>query len=576
MKPKINHFLIVLFFIPYIFLSQTKESNAFEKKVLKQKAMEFKNEFNFIEAQSYYQKKDWDSTLVYSIKQIHASKNKALVDYCHYFRGVSFYYKKLFSEAQKELLLVSDHFELSSIKNFFLGASISNLKDFEKALFYFNLSEKQSLLSHDNQCLADAYSGMGTAYIFLKDHKKAEFYLLKNLKLNESAQNKDRMCTSYMNLANLFYEQYKDELAIYYFKKSYETSKEVKSFDKKRDAAKNMAVVEENRKNFKDAFFYQKESDQWKDSLNNQNKIWAVADFEKKFAVAEKQKEIKVLQVENKLRNAQRNSLFFSAIGLILILTGGVYLYAQKVKNSKIILLQKNKLDELNATKDQLFSIVSHDLRSSVNALKTSNSKLSATLETKNYEELNHLIIQNSSIANGTYSLLDNLLHWALLQTKQLYFHKESVHLYSVIQQIEYNYKPLLVEKEIRFENLVSKNIFLFVDLDSLKIVFRNLLDNAIKFTNLGGTITFESKEIDSNLCQVIIKDTGIGISTNTINELLQEGDLLAKKGNSEIIGTGLGLQLCKQMIKKNDGSFTIESEINNGTKMILTFPKTK
>ena len=64
-------------------------------------------------------------------------------------------------------------------------------------------------------------------------------------------------------------------------------------------------------------------------------------------------------------------------------------------------------------------------------------------------------------------------------------------------------------------------------------------------------------------------------MSENTIKELLQEGELLAKKSNSEIIGTGLGLQLCKQMIKKNSGTLVIESEISKGTKMILSFPKT-
>lgn len=157
-----------------------------------------------------------------------------------------------------------------------------------------------------------------------------------------------------------------------------------------------------------------------------------------------------------------------------------------------------------------------------------------------------------------------------------MYFNKESVHLHSIVQQIAYNYKPLLLEKSITFENSVSKNIFLFVDLDSLKIVFRNLLDNAIKFSNENGQINFSAIDLDSDFCQVIIQDSGIGMSEKTISELLQEGELLAKKGNSEIIGTGLGLQLCKQMIKKNNGTFTIESEPGKGTKMILTFPKTK
>ena len=72
------------------------------------------------------------------------------------------------------------------------------------------------------------------------------------------------------------------------------------------------------------------------------------------------------------------------------------------------------------------------------------------------------------------------------------------------------------------------------------------------------------------------MEDTGIVMNQNTINELLQEGELLTKKSDSEIIGTGLGLQLCKQMIKKNNGTFKIESELNKGTKIIVTFPKMK
>jgi signal transduction histidine kinase len=163
-----------------------------------------------------------------------------------------------------------------------------------------------------------------------------------------------------------------------------------------------------------------------------------------------------------------------------------------------------------------------------------------------------------------------------LLQTKQLYFHKDSVHLYSIVQQIEYNYKPLLLDKAITFENAVSKNSFIFVDLDSLKIVLRNLLDNAIKFSQENGEISIYTTEANTNFCQLVIQDSGLGMSQNTINELLEDNELLAKKSNSEIIGTGLGMQLCKQMIKKNGGTLAIESELNKGTKMILTFPKTE
>jgi signal transduction histidine kinase len=150
------------------------------------------------------------------------------------------------------------------------------------------------------------------------------------------------------------------------------------------------------------------------------------------------------------------------------------------------------------------------------------------------------------------------------------------VHLYSIVQQIEYNYKSLLMDKSIVFENVVAKNTFIFVDLDSLKIILRNLLDNAIKFSPENSVIRFYTLETDSDFCQLVIQDSGMGMSQSTIDELLQDNELLAKKSNSEIIGTGLGMQLCKQMIQKNGGVIAIESELKKGTKILLSFPKIK
>lgn len=575
MIQKIQKILFLFLFLPSIVFSQEEKKLNYFDVAIQKKARSLKHENNFSRAQYFFFKKEWDSTLVYTTKQLNHYNDLDTKAYCHYFRGYSLRKKGLYKQARIEFDLIDKSFKYYHMVDNNIGLLFYYEKKFEKAITYFLKAEKAILIYKDESQIANLYVNIGICYLHLKQFTKAEFYLKKEVILNPKHITKS-VINANTNIANLYYLQYKDQQAIDYFLKAYNLSKNIKDFNLKQTTAFNMAIVEENKGNYKKALVYRTESEQWKDSLNNQNKIWAVADFEKKFAVAQKQKQIKVLEVENKLKDTQRNSLFFAAIGLLLILTGGVYLYGQKVKNAKTILLQKNKLDELNATKDQLFSIVSHDLRSSVNALKTSNAKLSATLETKNYDELHQLIIQNSTIANGAYSLLDNLLHWAMLQTKQLYFHKESIHLYSIVQQIEYNYKPLLLDKAITFENSVSKNIFIFVDLDSLKIVLRNLLDNAIKFSNENGKISFYTQETNPDFCDLIIEDNGIGMSENTIKELLQEGELLAKKNNSEIIGTGLGLQLCKQMIKKNSGTLVIESEINKGTKMILSFPKTK
>ncbi|MCZ8228006.1 HAMP domain-containing sensor histidine kinase [Flavobacterium sp.] len=296
----------------------------------------------------------------------------------------------------------------------------------------------------------------------------------------------------------------------------------------------------------------------------------------KKYAISQKQKEIQLLESENKVKVSQRNGFVASSILFLLLFGTAFYFYNQKSKTNKIIEAQKEDLDALNATKDKLFSIVSHDLRSSVNMLKVTNTKLLKDIANRDYEALDKIVHKNAAITNSTFNLLENLLHWATLQTQQLYFHIESVDLYSVIQQIEYNYKPLFENKNLVFTNTIPKATQVLADLNSLKIILRNLLDNAIKFSNENGTISAYIDVKNDAFHYLIIEDTGIGMDEETRTNLLKEGNFLNKKKNQKGIGTGLGLQLCKSMIQKNNGVFTIESIENSGTKMIIGLPKYK
>jgi signal transduction histidine kinase len=510
------------------------------------------------------------------MKEISNSENKELVDYCHYFRGIGFKEKKLLNESKKEFNKISNDFRFFYKVKMKLGEIAVDQKEFKMALQYFQQVEKFSDRRIYDMKNSTVLHNIGLCYLHLKNYDKAEDYLFKSSKVQEVEKDTLLLIGSYMDLANLYYEQYKDSQAIPYFEKAYHLSKKVNSFNIKRAAAKNMAVVEENRKNFPLALVYRKEFEQWKDSLNDQNKVWAIADLEKKFAVKEKQKEVDVLAAENKVKIAERNGFIIASVLLFILFGTGVYFYRQKIRNNKIILAQKNELDELNATKDKLFSIVSHDLRSSVNALKTSNGKLMENLKNKNFTELDVLLHTNSTIANGAYNLLDNLLNWALLQTKQAYFYQESLHLATIVQHVEYNYKPLMLNANINFKSDVSKSDYVFADMDSLKIIIRNMLDNAIKFSKENGTISIYTRPSSEEFCYLVIEDTGLGMNETTRNELLKETVLLSKKKNDDIIGTGLGMQLCKSLIRKNGGKLEIESEENVGTKMIIILPKFK
>ncbi|QOG03873.1 tetratricopeptide repeat protein [Flavobacterium sp. MDT1-60] len=571
------NFLVVLLLIcfPFILCSQQRHNEGLLKTQIKKEIIKYKEEIDFDKAQKFFFEMEWDSTLVYSMKQLSKSNALELNDYCHYFRAVSFLRKNLFDEAKNELKLVSGKFIFYHNVTFFLGEIALQQNEFEIALRYFNSIEKLAESTYDFK-KSVVLQNIGSCYLHLNKFQKAETYLIKNSKSQEVQNDTLLLVESYLLLANLYYVQYKDDQAIPYFEKAYNLSKKVKSFDIKRMAAKNMAAVEENRKNFPLALVYRKEYETWKDSLNDQNKVWAIADLEKKLAVKQKQKEVDVLAAENKVKVAERNGFIISSVLLFVLFGTGVYFYRQKTKNNRIILAQRNELDELNATKDKLFSIVSHDLRSSVNALKMSNNKLIENLKNKNFTELDVLLHNNSTIANGAYNLLDNLLNWALLQTKKAYFFQESLHLATIVQHVEYNYKPLMLNKNINFENNVSAEDYVFADLDSIKIIIRNLLDNAIKFSKENGKISIYSRTPSEEFCYLVIEDTGIGMNKSVQEELLKETILLSKKKNDDTIGTGLGMQLCKSLIRKNEGKLEIESEENVGTKIIIIVPKFK
>jgi len=573
---KILVFFSLLFNSFFIFSQENIRENSLFSNEIKATVTKFREEVNFNKAASSFLEKNWDSTLVYSMRQIALTKNIKLLDYCHYFRGISFKEKNLIKESKSEFRKVSSTFQFKyKVKNN-LGEIALQQNEFEKALKYFYEIEKLSTREIYDLKRSIILHNIGLCHLHLEKFDKAEKYLFESAELQEIEKDTLLLVGSYMDIASLYYQQYKDAQAIPYYAKAYNLSKKVNSFELKRTATKNMAAVEENRKNFKLALEYRKEYETWKDSLNDQNKVWAIADLEKKFAVKEKQKEVDVLAAENKVKIAERNGFIIASVLLFILFGTGVYFYRQKIRNNKIILAQKNELDELNATKDKLFSIVSHDLRSSVNALKTSNGKLMENLKNKNFTELDVLLHTNSTIANGAYNLLDNLLNWALLQTKQAYFYQESLHLATIVQHVEYNYKPLMLNANINFNNDVSKTDYVFADMDSLKIIIRNMLDNAIKFSKENGTISIYTRPSSEEFCYLVIEDTGLGMNETMRQELLKETVLLSKKKNDDIIGTGLGMQLCKSLIRKNGGKLEIESEENVRTKMIIILPKFK
>ena len=167
--------------------------------------------------------------------------------------------------------------------------------------------------------------------------------------------------------------------------------------------------------------------------------------------------------------------------------------------------------------------------------------------------------------------LLDNLLNWALVQKGRFPYHPDSHNVHSIVQEMCDVYQTTADLKNISLVNLTIADHQAYIDRNALSTVVRNLIDNAMKFTNAFGKIQIESRLKEDEL-SLIILDSGSGISPEVLAHIFE----FSTDRKKIIKGTGLGLILCKDLIEMNKGNITVESELEKGTTFTIKIPKSK
>lgn len=241
---------------------------------------------------------------------------------------------------------------------------------------------------------------------------------------------------------------------------------------------------------------------------------------------------------------------------------------------AKIELAQTvEELKQANFTKDKFFSIISHDLMNPFSGLIGFASLLvdkNRSLTDKQRDECIDHIFQ---LAKQGLNLLTNLLDWSRSQTGRMEVTPMVLNLKSIVDG---NIKLLhnqVTTKQIQFLSTIDKKQTIFADERMLNTIIRNLLSNAIKFTQDYGKITVSAQEIGNNI-EILIADTGIGMSTEVVAKLFQIGVSHTTKGTHGERGTGLGLILCKEFIERNRGTIIVTSEKGKGSQFYVYFPR--
>jgi signal transduction histidine kinase len=448
----------------------------------------------------------------------------------------------------------------------------THLKKYEEATLFYK--KAQSILK-ENSCQEKkllVYLGLGNVYLYSKNFVESEVSYNKALKIYQDKNDAKNIGVVYSNLANLFYEQYQDNKAESYFLKAYEALKNTSYIKDQQQVLFNLYAVNEGLGKYKEALDYLSRSNILKDSIWNRDKVWELAEKDKEISIAKKDNE---LLIQREITEAQTRRLQWSAGILILVLLflGTLfYSYKNKVKQNKIITAQKGELEKLNHTKNYLFSVISHDLRSPVKRLVKQQQNVLKKIQNKDVAVLEESAGSALTIAEGLNHLLNNVLHWSLEQNDQMLFEKKVQLLAPVIQQVLFDFNLLLKEKKIALKTFLEDGVFAEIDRESLKVILRNLIDNAIKYTPEHGIISMTTSTTD-DWCQIQVEDSGVGISKEQLEQINTLQELSVEKINRSK-GVGLGLLLCTTLTKKNGGTFLVQAELNKGTKVVLSFPR--
>ncbi len=229
-------------------------------------------------------------------------------------------------------------------------------------------------------------------------------------------------------------------------------------------------------------------------------------------------------------------------------------------------------LRKLNANNDKLFSIIAHDLRSPFNGIIGFSDFLIEEINDLQPEEVKEYsqIINNS--AKNTLVLLDNLLIWAKAQSGQISFNRESLYLEQIVVEITDVLKLNSTIKNISLAHFPMDGIRVYADKNMLGTIIRNLISNAIKFTNYGGKIVIYAVQNQDHV-EVSISDNGVGMSEGICNKIFNSGMNITSRGTASENGSGLGLVLCKELVVKHGGRIWAESKEGLGSTFHFTIP---
>jgi len=503
---------------------------------------------------------------------------------------------QLYDESLTVFTKLKDQRQIANIKNS-LGLVQLDQRKYDIAEASFREALNLSIQIRHQYGEKKAYYNLGLLEEKRKNFAKAEAYYLKSLAIDKLKLVNDKFgaALNQLQLASIQQEQGRGDASITVAKEAYASAHTVSAYNLMKDASARVIAVYRQKNDILRA-------SEWQDSLVNvlNMQIANEKEYALNFIEVIKNQNAKNTNAEKDLekqKQVQKEQLLIITVGTFILIIVAVLavlalvnyqrqrFFGKELKQKNEIieknsasLDQLNKeishqnllLEEDNKTKNKLLSIISHDLRTPLVNTKGVLNLVNQGMVPP--EEADRLLQLLETQYLGTTSLLDNLLFWIKGQMDGKEDDKVKVGLHQLIKVLEEEHRMPLMKKKITLRNLVDRDLAIVTEKEMMRIVCRNLISNAIKFTNENGTIDITSRVGDDHCLYLAVKDNGIGMTKEAI-EKVNAKQYYNTTGTSYEKGSGFGLMLCRDLISKAGGELIVESEPGKGSTFTIRMP---
>jgi signal transduction histidine kinase len=426
---------------------------------------------------------------------------------------------------------------------------------------------------------------LAVIHLHKKSFDKALAYYDSTNQLHIKTNNQLGSAEVELGKAKVYAEQNKLDAALQSVEKSLLIARKLNARTLEAECFNQFTRLWEKKGDYQRSLKYLKQYKQLEDSLFSHDMQQKLLREQVLFETEHKDTQIAALRsqqgaIDEQLKRQEfiRNILVV-VMALSVILLATVYRSGQRRRQINTLLLQhqeemekrSEELERLNQVKDKFFSIISHDLRSPINALSGLLDLLDKGAISP--EELPLHVGELKVRFNHTRTLLNNLLDWTLLQMDKLNLQPTKIDLHKIVEE---NIQLLgaVQTKKITLTNNIPPLALAYADSNTINLVMRNLMTNAIKFTNDGGDVVINAQQKD-NQWLVSVRDNGIGMNHDVLKILFDKTAPYTTRGTANEKGTGLGLILCKEFVEKNSGKIWVESTEGKGSTFYFTLPRT-